>query len=189
MTQQGITRFGKTVHLIYVGDYHVDSSDIIIGTLLGSCISVCLYDPVAHISGMNHFMLPGRMTSVDHEQERSAKFGITAISDLLQAMYMKGAKKDRLQAKLFGGGAVLNLEKKTTSVPTGNIRIARVMMELEDIPIVQEDTGGKYIRKIFLEVQTGMVFLKRTLRPEGHEDIKQIFEKGIGDLDDQSIGY
>jgi chemotaxis protein CheD len=182
-----ITRFGKKVHLIYAGDFHVDNSDIIIGTILGSCISVCLFDPVAKIAGMNHFMLPGRMTSVD--QDRSSKYGISAISDLLSEMYKRGAKKRNIQAKLFGGGAVLDLEKKTTSVPTGNIRIARIMMELEDIPIVEEDTGGKFIRKIFFEVTSGSVFLKKTLRSEISDDITKIFDKDDSDVKDTRACY
>jgi len=182
-----ITKFGKKVHLIYAGDFHVDNSDMIIGTLLGSCISVCLFDPVEIVAGMNHFMLPGRMTSVDHD--RSTKYGISAISDLLQAMYKKGAKKQNLQAKLFGGGAVLDFERKTTSVPTGNIRIARIMMELEDIPIIEEDTGGKFIRKIFLETRTGLVFVKKTLRSESVDDIKKIFEKEDFDAKDTRTCY
>jgi chemotaxis protein CheD len=177
LKQNEITKFGKKVHLIYVGDYHVDNSDIIIGTLLGSCISVCLFDPVTCIAGMNHFMLPGRMTSID--QDRSAKYGISAISDLLSEMYKCGARKQNLQAKLFGGGAVLDLKEKTTSVTTGNVRIARIMMELEDIPIVEEDTGGKFIRKIFLEVKSGSVFVKKTLRSESGKDLKKIFEKDV----------
>ena len=79
-------------------------------------------------------------------------------------MLRKGAEKHNIVAKLFGGGAVLEFENKQTVIPDNNIRIARVMLEMEDIPIVEEDTGGKFIRKVFLDVDTGKVYLKKTLR-------------------------
>jgi len=161
----GIHRYGKKIKLIYAGDYYVSSDDEMIGTSLGSCIAVCLYDPLMKVGGMNHFMLPGKI-SLSENIEQSARYGITAINSLLSEMLKTGAIKSNIIAKLFGGGAVLALENKSTVIPDNNIRIARIMLEMEDIPIVEEDTGDKFIRKVFLDVATGNVYLKKILRCE-----------------------
>jgi chemotaxis protein CheD len=161
---RGIHRYGKKVKLIYAGDYYVTDANEMIGTLLGSCVAVCLFDAVAKVGGMNHFMLPGKVTHMEESVDRSAKYGITAINELIAEMLKRGAEKHRIVAKLFGGGAVLEFENKQTAIPDNNIRIARVMLEMEDIPIIEEDTGGKFIRKVFLDVATGKVYLKKTLR-------------------------
>ncbi|HEY1405325.1 MAG TPA: chemotaxis protein CheD [Spirochaetota bacterium] len=175
MYVKGIHRYGKKIRLIYSGDFYVSGEDELIGTLLGSCVAVCLYDETARVGGMNHFMLPGKITHMEETFERSAKYGITAINELFAEMLRRGAEKHRTVAKLFGGGAVLEFENRQTAIPENNIRIARVMLEMEDIPIVEEDTGGKYIRKVFLDVPTGKVYLKKTLRGDmSHDDSDEI---------------
>jgi chemotaxis protein CheD len=165
-------KFGKPVHLIYAGDCYISKNDEIIGTLLGSCIAVCLCDTDEGIGGMNHFMLPGKMNSVDIRSADSAKYGIAAINQLMQGMLNLGAKKKNIKAKLFGGGAVLEIEQKVNSIPTNNIRVARLIMEVEDIPIVEEDTGGKFIRKVYLDVKSGNVYVKKTLRNAFNDDFE-----------------
>jgi chemotaxis protein CheD len=165
-------KFGKPVRLIYAGDCYISKDDEIIGTLLGSCISLCLYDSVKGVGGMNHFMLPGKMNSIDIRSSDSGKYGIAAINQLLHGMYDLGAQKKHIKAKLFGGGAVLELEQKVTSIPENNIRVARLIMEVEDIPIIEEDTGGKFIRKIYLDVKSGDVYVKKTLRNVVTDDMK-----------------
>jgi len=170
MHMKNITRYGKDVRLIYAGDYYVSTSDEIIGTLLGSCIAVCLYDSIKCVAGMNHFMLPGKVTQVDLLNARSAKYGVTAINDLIEHMIKAGADKKNIRAKVFGGGEVLDFEVKTTAIPENNIRLARIMMEIEDIPIIEEDTGGKFIRKVLFEVSTGKVFLKKSLKSGFSDD-------------------
>jgi chemotaxis protein CheD len=168
MHNYGIRRYGKKVILIYAGDYYVSSDDEMIGTSLGSCIAVCLYDPCIKVGGMNHFMLPGKISLLE-TTGHSAKYGITAINSLMDSMIKKGAIKKNIIAKLFGGGAVLAFENKKTTIPDNNIRIARVMLEMEDIPITEEDTGGKFIRKVFLDIATGKVYLKKILRSDYSE--------------------
>jgi chemotaxis protein CheD len=172
MKQTTIKKFGKPVRLIYAGDCYASKDDEVIGTLLGSCISLCLYDEVQGIGGMNHFMLPGKMNSVDIRSADSAKYGIAAINQLLQRVIELGAKRKNIRAKLFGGGAVLELEHKMTAIPTNNIRIARLIMEVEDIPIVEEDTGGKFIRKVYLDVRSGNVYVNKTLRNVFTDDME-----------------
>src|SRR5271157_1725933 len=102
-----VDRLGKKVKIIQPGEYHVSAEDEMIGTLLGSCVSVCLHDPVTQVSGMNHFMLPGRIVQADIFQDRTARYGITAINELLAQMEAAGAFRERMTAKVFGGGHVI----------------------------------------------------------------------------------
>ncbi len=156
-------KYGKPLKIIQAGEYFVSSADEFIGTLLGSCIAVSLHDTVNGISGLNHFMLPGRISRVDIFEDRSAKYGITAINTLIEEMEKKGAERKDMVAKLFGGGSVLEYGKRTNTIPMDNIRLARIMLEIEDIPIVQSDVGGKYTRKLMMDVPTGKVYCRRTL--------------------------
>ena len=164
-------RYGKTMKIIYPGECCASAEDEFIATLLGSCISVVLYDPERRIAGMNHFMLPGRITSAELKSDdvRSGKYGVTAMKELLQKMTALGAKKENLTAKIFGGGNVIDMTRPQGPVSEGNIRLARIMVELEDIPILHEDIGGRFTRKIILEVPTGKVFLKKTTKDEGFD--------------------
>lgn len=76
-------KYKKRINVIQPGEYFVSDKDEMISTLLGSCVSVCLHDPVRFISGMNHFMLPGKISESDIYSDKSAKFGITAINYLI----------------------------------------------------------------------------------------------------------
>ena len=160
------SRFAKKITIIQPGEYYVSGEDEIIGTVLGSCVSVCLYDPVCRVSGMNHFMLPGRIRKADILKDCSARYGISAINDLLALVEKMGALRKDLIAKIFGGGHVILSTFDSNTIPFDNIRLARTMLELEDIPIVETEVGGSHARKILMEVQTGKVFLKHILRSE-----------------------
>ncbi len=167
------TRFGKKIKIIQPGEYHVSTEDEMIGTLLGSCVSVCLHDPVTRVSGMNHFMLPGRIVQADILQDRTARFGITAINELLHQMEAAGASRENLTAKVFGGGHVIVTAFETSTLPADNIRLAQVMLELEDIPIEEMDVGGSHGRKILMEARTGKVYLKNLLNRSIIEDVRE----------------
>ena len=166
-------RFGKKIKIIQPGEYHVSTEDEMIGTLLGSCVSVCLHDPVMQVSGMNHFMLPGRIVQADIFQDRTARYGITAINELLDQMEAAGASRENLTAKVFGGGHVIVTAFETSTLPADNIRLARVMLELEDIPIEEMNVGGSHGRKILMEARTGKVYLKNLMRRSIIEEVRE----------------
>jgi chemotaxis protein CheD len=163
-------KYGKEIKIIHPGELYASDRDEIIGTLLGSCVAVCLYECGKGISGMNHFMLPGRITHMDVQKDRTAKYGITAIHELLAAMDKLGARRDDLVAKIFGGGEVLNHIIQGTTIPADNIRIAKVMMEMEDIQIAEQDVGSNFTRKLLMDVKTGKVYLKKSTRGEVFEE-------------------
>ncbi len=167
------SRFGKKIKIIQPGELHVSGDDDMIGTMLGSCVSVCLHDPVKKISGMNHFMLPGRIVQADLLSDRSARYGVTAINELLVLMERMGAERKHLTAKVFGGGNVIPAMRDTNTIPFDNVRLARLMLEIEDIPIDEMVVGGTFARKIIMEVATGTVFMKSITKSDVLEQIKE----------------
>lgn len=176
-------KFDKDIKIIHPGEYYVSGQDELIGTLLGSCVAVCLIDMKKSVCGMNHFMLPGKITRSDIMSDRKAKYGITAINHLLTSMHEHGCRNDNLVAKIFGGGRVLDSAMGSHSIPEDNIRLANVMLELEDIPIVESDVGGNYTRKLLLEIHSGKVFLKKSTRKDFLEVIakqeKEYLKRGF----------
>lgn len=164
-------KYGKDIKIIHPGEYHVSRENEIIGTLLGSCIAVCLIDRKNGVAGMNHFMLPGRITRNDLFSDKSAKYGITAINNLLTDVERAGAVKKNLIAKVYGGGHVLGPESGINAIPSDNIRIALIMMELEDIHVEHTDVGDDYTRKLMMDVKTGKIYLKKTTRKDVIDDI------------------
>lgn len=159
------SRLKKKITIIQPGECHVSADDDMVGTLLGSCVAVCLHDTVRRVSGMNHFMLPGRIVKNDLFNDKSARYGINAINTLLAMMEERGASRDTMTAKIFGGGHVVLAPLDSNAIPLDNIRIARAMLEMEDIPIVEMEVGGHIARKVLMDVKSGRVFLKNIPRP------------------------
>jgi chemotaxis protein CheD len=92
----GAVEFRK-IHVIQ-GEFHVaDAADVMLTTILGSCVSACMRDPVARVGGMNHFLLPGEAG------EAGLRYGVQSMELLVNALLHRGARRDRLEVKLFGG--------------------------------------------------------------------------------------
>ncbi len=165
-------RLKKPLKVLYQGDCYVSNKDEYIGTLLGSCVSVCLYDPVNKVAGMNHFVLPGKVVqnyanykklNAGDEQKELLKFGTKSIENLIYQMEQYG-KKDNIVAKIFGGGKVLDYQTAQYGISNMNVRIAKILLEMADIPIVSEDVGGKVARKVIFDVETGQAYCKQLTR-------------------------
>lgn len=157
-------KLGKNLNIIYPGEYYITGKDEFIGTLLGSCVSVCLHDPENKIGGMNHFMLPGKISKADIFCDENARYGITAINTIVTEIINSGASRKTLTAKIFGGGNIikfLNMSGKKSLIPSDNVRVAKLFMEIEDIPILGLDVGEDYTRKIIFDVSTGKVYLRK----------------------------
>lgn len=126
---------------------------MLIDTVLGSCVSVCLYDTETKIGGMNHFMLP----FWNGDGLASPKFGNIATEKLIEKLISQGAKRDYLIAKLFGGA---NQIKGISDVGLRNIEIARKILRDQGVDVVAESVGGEVGRKILFNTGTGEVFMK-----------------------------
>ncbi len=157
---------------IFAGEYYVSSTNEIISTVLGSCISVCLYDYKNEIGGMNHFMLPDKKkpatnkTAENHLEkealtEKSMRYGITAMEILIAEMQKNGAVRENLKAKIFGGGKVLSGNHRIQSVGDKNIGFARAFLKTEGIKIEKENVGNTFGRKIFFLTGDNSVFMKK----------------------------
>ena len=142
------------------GEYHAGSGPMGMTTLLGSCVSTCLWDPLQRIGGMNHFMLPGDNGSAGSAVPRSARFGVHAMELLINMMLKMGADRRRLVAKVFGGGRVL---RGFVSLDVGASNCAFVLdfLATEGIPIVARDILDSYARKLHFSPENGKVLLKR----------------------------
>jgi chemotaxis protein CheD len=118
---------------------------VMISTLLGSCVAACLFDPVAKVGGMNHFLLgePG----ADHHVSAAemSRYGLHAMELLINAMMARGAMRNRLQAHLYGGA---NIVAGLGSIGSSNAAFARRFMETEGIAVGHTDLGGTSARKV-----------------------------------------
>jgi chemotaxis receptor (MCP) glutamine deamidase CheD len=144
---------------IYIGGVHATDQPEVVKTLLGSCISVCLYDPQTHVGGMNHFMLPH--TSRDGSGADLTRFGVHAMDYLVGAMMKLGGDRRRFVAKCFGGAHVLNVQESAAGVPQQNIAFVRSFLAEEGFPMLAEDMGGYHPRHIRFYTATGRAQVKR----------------------------
>lgn len=151
---------------VRVGGLYVSSEQVVLDTVLGSCISACLYDETAHVGGMNHFMLP---ESADGGNLMSARYGVFAMEVLINQLMKAGGVRARFKAKIFGGGHVLRIRESIAGVPQRNIEFVHRFLAIERIPIVGEDTGGYRSRRVLFYPQSGNVMLKRL----GHTEDEQ----------------
>lgn len=142
---------------IHIGGVRASREPLVIDTVLGSCIAACLYDPEAHIGGMNHFMLPD---GVDPNNPNSARYGVYAMELLISELMKLGARRGRFRAKVFGGGHVLKIRESASGVPQRNIEFVRKFLDTEQIPIVKQDVGGYQPRRVRFHTDTSQVFVK-----------------------------
>ncbi|MFC3173016.1 chemotaxis protein CheD [Novosphingobium bradum] len=122
-------------------------------TILGSCVATCLFDPVAGIGGMNHFLLPEPPDSHDPAQV-DVHYGVYLMEILINDMLRHGAGKERLRAHLYGGA---NLRAGMAPIGTANAAFARSFLERERIPLLRESLGGTQARRIEFRPATGQV--------------------------------
>ncbi len=124
-----------------------------ISTILGSCVSVCLWDCVLEIGGINHFLLP----LWNGKGLASPKYGNIAIEKLIEKMLDLGANKKNLKAKIFGGADVLHTNLNQFNIGARNIELAREILKDKKITIVSSSVGGNLGRKILFHTKTGVI--------------------------------
>ncbi|MBN1904555.1 MAG: chemotaxis protein CheD [Deltaproteobacteria bacterium] len=148
----------KPVVHLHIGQYFASKEPAIIQTVLGSCVSVCFYDPVTRIGGMNHILYSGEVRS---SYDYNARYGINAMELLINEMVGLGAVRSRLIAKVFGGGNMFNFDQKNQQGIKNTDFVVR-FLELDGIKLVAQDTGGRFSRKILFHTDTGKASVKRT---------------------------
>ena len=139
------------------GQLYATGEGAVFTTILGSCVAVCLYDPVAQIGGVNHFLLPEAGT----DGQNSSHFGNIAVPVLVGKVVELGAERQRLQAKLFGGANVVEaFRDQENHLGSQNVRIARELLAAEKIPVIGEDVGGQRGRKLVFLTDDGSAWIK-----------------------------
>lgn len=159
-------RFGRESCVIVAGEYFATREELLIETVLGSCIAVCLMDEGRGVTGMNHFMLPADRSAEADAGDRAGRYGTHAMELLINEMMHLGADRLSLRAKVFGGGNVIRLREGTMRVGDWNTRFALDFLEREGIPVIARDVGGETGRRIILFAPAGNVKLRRLGRTE-----------------------
>jgi chemotaxis protein CheD len=144
---------------IHIGEYYASKEPVVIQTTLGSCVAVCLMDPVGKIGGMNHILLPGR-ADLRHYDD-AARYGINAMEMLINRMLHLGSDRRRLTAKVFGGAHLIAAISKENSMGDKNVDFALEFLKMERINVINRSVGGTQSRRIYFHTDTGDVFLKR----------------------------
>ncbi|MBX9935073.1 MAG: chemoreceptor glutamine deamidase CheD [Burkholderiaceae bacterium] len=155
--------FQQNAVKILPGEYFVSDKQIIIMTVLGSCIAACLWDSRMQIGGMNHFMLPEGDSA-----DLSGRYGSYAMELLINEMQKMGARRETMQAKIFGGAQVMH-NFTTMNVGERNTKFVVNYLRTERIPIVSEDVLDIYPRKVVFFPVTGKAMVKRLAH--AHPDI------------------
>jgi chemotaxis protein CheD len=144
------------VKYLYPATLYAEREPAIVDTILGSCVAVCLFDPTLRVGAINHYMLPlWNGTGL-----ASPKYGNIAIDKLFERMNSFGCKNHNIQAKIFGGGEVVETKINTFKIGQRNIEIAEQMLREKNISIVSRSVGGNHGRKIRFNTQTGVVLMK-----------------------------
>lgn len=145
----GLERPVTKVHVIQ-GESHVSADpNVLLTTVLGSCVSACLHDPVARLGGMNHFLLADAGERGDSE---AVRYGAFAMELLINSLLKMGASRARLQAKVFGGARMFD---GLSDVGAGNASFVRRFLGVEAIPIVSESLGGVAARRVEFWPESG----------------------------------
>lgn len=139
-----------------------------LSTVLGSCVAACLWDPVAQIGGMNHFLLPN---AGGGNSNSSSRYGINAMEMLINQMLKLGAERRRIKAKLFGGAS---MSSNLGDIGGSNVRFAKTFLATEEIPCIAESLGGTSARRVTFHPVTGHA---RQLIVEAEDPVR--FEKPV----------
>ncbi len=151
----------RHVVMLRAGEYYSSDTGEVLYTLLGSCIAVCLFDLERGIGGMNHFLLPGLVHPDEIFTSEVGRYGMYAMELLIGDLIKRGARREKLSAKVFGGGAVLKFRQGDGDVTGSNVKFTTKYLELEGIPTGTRDVGGVQGRKILFFTDNARVLLKR----------------------------
>ncbi len=145
---------------ILPGEYYATGRDMVLVTVLGSCVCACIRDRVSKIGGMNHFMLPESGQDKNNPMGESARYGVYAMEILINQLLKMGAKRSNLEAKVFGGGSVLR-GFTINNVGERNADFVLQFLKTEKIPVLAQDLLDIFPRKVYYFPETGKVRVKK----------------------------
>jgi chemotaxis protein CheD len=151
---------------ILPNEYYVtDGEDLMLTTVLGSCVAACIHDPITKVGGMNHFMLPEGDSS--SPASATMRYGSFAMEVLINELLKAGADRGRLEAKVFGGGAVLSAMQQM-NIGERNAEFVLHYLKTEGIPVRAQDLGDVHARRINYFPRSGKVLVRR-MAPHHHK--------------------
>lgn len=155
---------GIVVAKILPGEFYVTKQDEAISTVLGSCISACIWDDKMKIGGMNHFMLPVKGDGIgahgwQEDNSYTCRYGLWAMEYLINEVLKHGGSRQNLKVKLFGGGKVL--ASMSSDVGERNIQFAQEYVANEGLQVLSTDVGGPWPRKVLFFPNTGKALVKK----------------------------
>lgn len=130
--------FGKHAVKVLPGEFFVAAEDVVLSTVLGSCVSACIWDPKLRIGGMNHFLLPGENGNNTDPMSESGRYGVFAMEQLINELLKRGARRPSLEAKVFGGGHVMR-NFTTITVGSRNAEFVLRFLGTEGIRVSSQD--------------------------------------------------
>ncbi len=155
------------------GEYYFTDHDMLIVTVLGSCVSACIRDKKTGIGGMNHFMLPdSAKADKDNPVSESMRYGTYAMEVLINELLRNGAKRENLEAKIFGGGNVLR-SFTANNVGERNAAFVKKFLKDENILVTSEDLLDIYPRKVYYFPKTGRVLVKKLKQLNNYTLVKR----------------
>ena len=155
------------------GEYYFTDHDMLIVTVLGSCVSACIRDKKLGIGGMNHFMLPdSAKADKDNPVSESMRYGTYAMEVLINELLRNGSRRENLDAKIFGGGNVLR-SFTTNNVGERNAAFVKKFLKDEGIQVTSEDLLDIYPRKVYYFPKTGRVLVKKLKQLNNYTLVKR----------------
>lgn len=153
------------------GEYYVTDKDVLLVTVLGSCVAACIRDCYSGIGGMNHFMLPDAGSDEGNPLAASARYGTYAMEILINQLLKLGARRSNLEAKVFGGGNVLD-GLTVANVGQRNADFVLQFLKTEKIRVVAQDLVDIFPRKVYFFPKNSKVMVKK-LRTMHNNTISQ----------------
>jgi chemotaxis protein CheD len=149
---------------VFPGEYYVTGkADEVLVTVLGSCVSACIRDPLMGIGGMNHFMLPASQSGRWGADAEPTRFGNFAMEKLINELIKAGGVRERMEIKVFGGG---NVTESTQMIGTQNADFVLRYLQDEGLRSVAKDLGGDHPRRIHYYPKTGRVIRRLLVTSE-----------------------
>jgi chemotaxis protein CheD len=163
-------RFPHEIASILPGEFFVSREPMIVYTVLGSCISACIRDPIAGVGGMNHFMLTEPKEAAHDSWGESTRYGSYAMESLINEILKRGGLKSRLEIKLFGAGKIYD---GNIDVGANNAKWVIGYLKSEGLAAIKTDLGDVFPRKVYYFTDSGRVLMKRIERVKN----QTIFER------------
>lgn len=145
---------------VSIGDFYVSSTPVFIETLLGSCVSVTMFDPVKKIGGLNHIVLPGTFLESDYEKmfdEKDSRYGIFSLENLLYKMESFGSERKNIEAKIFGASFLGRSKQSAFSIQESNIEFVKAFISMAKLKVIEEVIFQEEALKISLNTFNGAV--------------------------------